>query len=478
MTTSTTRSTTPNTTPTTTPLRDGADAGWLPLAVLLTGTFLVVLDFFIVNVALPSLQHDLHTTDTAIEWIVAGYGLTFGALLMAAGRFGARWGRRRVYLAGVALFVVASAGCGVAPGIDTLVVARLAQGVGAALLAPLVLALIGDLYDGPRRLRALGIYATVMGVAAACGQLIGGLLITLDPAGLGWRSVFLVNVPVGVAVLALGRRALPASRGDAGTPIDLPGVALLAGGITAVLLPLLEGRQSGWSAWIWICLAAGVAILAVLARRTVVAAARGAQPLVDPAAFAAAAVRRALACQALLFCGMASYFLVLALYLQVGLGLGALASGAVFTAVAAPYMLGTSKAAVLVARFGRAAVALGAAAFGAGHLLILAGIAAADGSVAALLPGLVLGGVGMGVCLSALVATVMAQVPAVHAATVSGAMSTVQQLGNAGGVALIGVVFFAGPDVTLGFERSIGALGGAMALLALVAALPARQHRD
>jgi EmrB/QacA subfamily drug resistance transporter len=472
------------TTSTTLPIGRRADGsstthtGWLPLAVLLTGIFLVVLDFFIVNVALPSLQQDLHTDDTAIEWIVAGYGLTFGALLMAAGRFGARWGRRRVYLCGVALFVAASAACGVAPGVDALIAARLVQGVGAAMLAPLVLALIGDLYDGPRRLRALGIYATVMGVAAASGQLLGGLLIALDPAGLGWRSVFLVNVPVGAAVLVLGRRLLPASRGDSSTRIDVTGVALLAVAITAILLPLLEGRQSGWAAWIWVCLAAGLLLLAVLARRSLTVAGRGGQPLVDPVAFTAPAVRRGLVCQAVLFCGMASYFLVLALYLQAGLGLGPLASGVVFTAVAVPYMVGTSKAGLLVERLGTRAVALGAAAFALGHLLLLAGVGEAGGSVAALLPGLVIGGAGMGVCLSALVATVMAGVSPEHAATVSGALSTVQQVGNAVGVALIGVVFFAAPDVRIGFEHSLDALAGAMALLAAVAALPARQGRD
>src|SRR6478735_10162616 len=165
-----------------------------PLSVLLTGIFLIVLDFFIVNVALPSVQHDLAVDDTALEWLVAGYGLAFGGLLLVASRIADRWGRRRMFCLGIALFVATSAICGMASTPDLLLAARVAQGAAAAAIMPTVLALIGDVYDGPHRVRALSAYATVMGVAAASGQLIGGLLIEADILGLGWRSIFLVNV--------------------------------------------------------------------------------------------------------------------------------------------------------------------------------------------------------------------------------------------------------------------------------------------
>src|SRR4051794_36741739 len=170
---------------------------WLPLPVLLAGTFLIVLDFFIVNVAMASMQRDLHAGATAVEWVVAGYGLTFAVFLLAAGRLGDRIGRRRMFACGVGLFTVASLLCGVAPSASLLVEARLLQGVGGAMISPSVLALIGTLYAGADRARAIGLYATVMGLAAAGGQLVGGVLLQVDVLALGWRTVFLINVPVG-----------------------------------------------------------------------------------------------------------------------------------------------------------------------------------------------------------------------------------------------------------------------------------------
>src|SRR3954451_12325775 len=238
-----------------TPHPTGKEPGAAPLAVLLTGTFLIVLDFFIVNVALPSIQQDLNVDATALEWLVAGYGLAFGALLLPASRWGDRYGRRRVFGIGVALFVLASAACGLAPGTPTLLLARLLQGAAAAAIGPTVLALIGDVYSGATRVRALGTYATVMGVAAASGQLVGGLLIHLDVAGTGWRAIFLVNVPIGLAALAAAPRLLPDTRVP-GAPRGDPLEALLVvGALSALVLPLVEGQRQGWPLWTWACLA-------------------------------------------------------------------------------------------------------------------------------------------------------------------------------------------------------------------------------
>ncbi|HWU20049.1 MAG TPA: MFS transporter [Nocardioides sp.] len=455
------------------PAAETAGPGPLPLAVLLGGTFLVVLDFFIVNVALPQLQTDLHAGESGLEWVVAGYGLSFGALLMAVSRLGERWGRRRMYAAGVLVFVIASALCGAAPTIGVLVAARVVQGVGAAMLAPMVLALIGDVYQGPARLRALGTYSTVMGVAAAGGQLVGGLLIQADPAGLAWRSVFLVNVPLGLLVLVAVPRVLPRVPADRSARVDVPGLVLATAATTAVILPLLEGRRLGWPLWTWVSLAAGALLAAAFVRWSAGMVARGGTPLFDPAAFASSAVRRGLVGQILLFCGMASFFLVLALYLQVGRGLSPLASGTVFTPMALAYMAGTRRASALVARYGARAVAGGAVLFTLGHLLLLAAVEVEGegGSVLALVPGLVVAGLGMGICLSALVGSVMGAVPPVHAATVSGTLSTVQQLGNSIGVALIGLVFFgaAAHGIDVAFVRSLACLAAGTAVLAVLA---------
>lgn len=452
---------------------------WLPLAALLSGTFLVVLDFFILNVALPSIQGDLGAGPSSLEWLVAGYGLTFGGLLMAVGPVSQRWGRRRMYVAGVVVFVVASVLCGVAPDIGSLIAGRLIQGVGAAMLAPMVLALIGDLYEGPQRVRAMSGYATVMGLAAALGQLIGGALIRADVAGLGWRGVFLVNVPVGLAILVAAPRVLPAARTRTRAPLDLVSLTLVVVSSAAVLLPLLEGRRLGWPAWTWASLVAGAVLATWLVLRTRALPARGGHPLVDPAAFRSSAVRGGLLAQALLFCGMASYFLVLGLYLQVGHGLGPLASGSVFTVMAVTYMVGTRRAAALVTRFGGTALPVAALVFAAGHVLTYVAVEfiGTTGSVLWLAPGLALSGLGMGVCLSSLVAIVMAGVEPVHAAAVSGSLSTVQQLGNALGVALIGLVFFGEHRIDVAFTHSVAWLVGGTVALAVVTARLGRSAR-
>jgi MFS family permease len=244
----------------TTPLARDKDleaiSSWSALAVLMAGTFVIVLDFFIVNVALPSMQAELHAAASTIEFVVAGYGLTFAAFLFVAGRIGDRIGRRRTFPVGIGLFTLASLACGTAPDTEVLIVARLLQGVAGALISPNVLAIIGVVYRGPARIRALTTYGLVMGIAALGAQLIGGVLMQLDLGGLGWRTVFLINLPVGAAALALAPRFVPESRAELVTRIDLPGTVLITAAITAVVLPLVEGPHQSWPAWTFVRLAA------------------------------------------------------------------------------------------------------------------------------------------------------------------------------------------------------------------------------
>jgi EmrB/QacA subfamily drug resistance transporter len=454
------------------------EPGWGPLAVLMAGIFLVVLDFFIVNVALPSMQHDLHASDSGLEWVVAGYGLTFSALLIAVTRLGDRWGRRRMFSWGIALFVVASAACGAAPTMELLVAARLAQGVAGAMVSPMVLALIGDVYAGPRMPKAIGIYSMVMGLAAATGQLIGGVLIHLDLADSGWRAIFWVNVPIGLVAVALAPRLLPDRRNEAaqtGKGIDALELLLATTTLTALLLPLLEGRRLDWPLWTWLSLAGAVVagVLTVVRSRALLS--RGKRPLVEPEAFRSGTVRIAIACQALLFVGMASYFLVLALYLQNGRGLGALSSGAVFTLVAVPYMIGTGSQRRLGALLGRWTVPAGAGMFALGHIALLGAVAeeGVAGSLVDLFPGLALAGFGMGIALTALIDAAMGTVDPAHAGAVSGVLSTAQQVGNALGVAVVGMVFFGAVDggYAHALELSLVVLAGTTAAVALLGTL-------
>jgi EmrB/QacA subfamily drug resistance transporter len=443
----------------------------LALPVILTGTFMVVLDFFIVNVALPSMRSGLHASATALQWVVAGYALTSAVLLMASGRLGGRFGRRRVFTAGLALFTVSSAACGIAPSAGFLVVARLVQGGAAALLMPNVLALIAVLYPGPERARALSIYGMVMGVAAAGGQLLGGALVQSDLAGLGWRTVFLINLPIGLAALVLVGRSVPESRDPDAGGLDLAGTALITAALAALVLPLIEGRQLHWPVWTIACLAATPLLLAelVVHLRRRRAAARPA--LVDLGLLRRRAVSAGLGAQAVFWCGQASFFLVLALYLQSGRGLSALDAGLVFTILAVAYLGGSALAPQLTIRHGRRVLATGAATLATGHIALVAAVAAVGtgGSIVALVPGLVLVGAGMGLGITPLATIVLGAAGPEAAGPASDLLATVQNVGNAVGVAVVGIVFFG--RVAHGYANAFGWSEAilAVALVAVVA---------
>jgi EmrB/QacA subfamily drug resistance transporter len=426
-------------------LRSGAASSrWLPLPVVLAGTFMVVLDFFIVNVALPSMQSQLHASDGAIEWVVAGYALTSAIFMVTGGRLGDQWGYLRVFCLGLALFTLASAGCGAAGAPTELVVSRLLQGVAAALLTPSVVSLIGVLYTGRDRLRALSAYGTTMGFAAAGGQLIGGALIALNPLGLGWRACFLINVPVGLAALAMAPRLIPASPRRPHVRLDLIGTLLATGLLTVIVLPLVEGRQHGWPAWTWISLASIPALTVCFAAHQYRLGRRGGNPLVDLNMFRARSFSAGLVTQLCFWAGQASFFVVLALYLQQGRGLHALPAGLVFTILAAAYLVASAVSPRLAARQGRIVIGGGAVVLAAGHLLLLGAVAdiGVRGSLAALVPGLLLVGAGMGLVLAPLASTILTTVEPDRAGAASGMLSTMQNVGNALGVAVTGVIFF------------------------------------
>jgi EmrB/QacA subfamily drug resistance transporter len=445
---------------------------WAPLPVVLAGTFMVVLDFFIVNVALPSIQHDLHASGGAIEWVVAGYALTSAVFLITAARLGDQIGRRRMFSSGLGLFTLSSAACGMAGTPAVLVAARLMQGTGAALLMPNVLSIIGVTYSDSDRARALGAYGLVMGVAAVCGQLIGGVLVQLDIAGLGWRSCFLINVPVGALALGLAPRFVPESRAEHRSGLDLAGTMLVTAGVTALVLPLVEGRQHGWPLWTWISLAAAPLLLLAFASHQRRLMRRGGTPLVAPVLFRARSFTAGLLTQLAFWCGQASFFLVLALYLQQGRGLSALHAGLVFTILAVAYVVASAQAPVLTERHGRRLLAAGALVLAAGHGLLLGAVAdmGVGGSIWPLVPGLLMIGVGMGLLIVPLTTTILSGIDPEHAGAASGALATMQNVGAALGVAITGAIFFGA--LHAGYAHALElSLAQLAALLLVVAAL-------
>src|SRR5919197_6067690 len=448
---------------------------WAALLLLLAGAFMVVLDFFIVNVALPSIAVRLHAGESSLEWVVAGYGLTFAAFLITAGRLGDELGRRRVYAIGLGLFTAASAACGLAPSPTTLVLARALQGAAGAVLMPQVLSIIGVTYRGEDYVRALSAYGVALGLAAVGGQVIGGALVQ---TGLGCRGCFLINVPIGLAALLLTPRLVPESRSPLRGRIGVTSAIVLATGLVAVLLPLIEGRQHGWPAWTWISLATAPAILAAFVRQQGQIRRRGEIPLVDLGLFRERSFSAGVLTQLFLASAQASFFVYLALYLQNGRGLSPLEAGGVFTILAAAYVVVSGPAPGLTARFGRSVVSAGGACLAAGLLLLAlaVGDAGLGGSILACVPGLLLVGAGIGLCFTPLTSTVLGAVNPDSAGAASGAMSTMQQVGYALGVAITGLIFFGvGHDLARAFELSVLQLSAlAIGIVAMSRLLPPR----
>lgn len=463
--------------------RDGAPAGermsWGPLLVLLGGTFMTILDFFIVNVAVPSMQDGLGASRPAVQMVVAGYGFTFAVGLITGGRLGDLHGSRRVFTIGLVVFSVASAACAASPSADALIAARLAQGVGAALLTPQVLAMLSRLYTGRQRAAAFAVYGTVLGLSGVFGQLIGGALIQADVWGLGWRVIFLINVPIAVLLLAATRRVVPAVRPDGGARLDLPGTFLLSGAVAAFVLPVAEGREYGWPLWTWLSLVASALLFTgfLMQQRRSVAAGR--DPLVHPALFGQRGFGPGLAVTLVFLMASGSLFFILALYLQQGRGMSALASGVLFVAVGVGFFAGLLRSAALAARFGgRNALTAGTVLATVGYLTlaVTAREAGVAGSVEWLVPGLVVVGLGLGLVLAPLSGVVLEGVAPRYAGAAAGVLSTAQELGGVLGVTLVGAVFYSalGNADGAGFGHAFAAGSGACAVLALVACLVVR----
>jgi EmrB/QacA subfamily drug resistance transporter len=452
--------------------RSASMSQWLALPVILAGSFMVTLDFFIVNVAIPALQAELRASSATIQLIIAGYGLALAAGLITAGRLGDLYGRRRVFMWGLALFTGASLVCGLAPTVDVLILARVAQGLGASLLSPQALSMLGTTYTGATRSRAFMWYGMTLGLAASLGQLIGGLLIEADVAGLGWRACFLINLPVGAIALLLAPRLVPESFGDRGGRLDPPGVGLITLAMSALVLPLIEGRAQGWPLWTMLCLAASAPLFGLFVLHQRRRARDGRPPLVDLTIFRRRGFAAGNLATLLFFMGMASFFLIFTLYLQDGRGLGALASGAVFTQLGLGFFLASLASPRVERWLGRQTLALGAAVMAVSLTVLALEASGLDGSILWLSPALLADGAGMGLVLAPLTSRVLAGVPPAEAGAGAGILTTTQQIANALGVALIGNLFYneVGAGAAAAFPRAFALCLVALALLVLAVA--------
>src|SRR5689334_10886635 len=448
----------------------------LVLAVVLIGQFMAVLDASIVNVAAPSIHAVLHASGASLQLVVAGYTITYAVLLVTGARLGDILGHRRVFLGGLVLFTLASLGCGLAGTAGELIALRLIQGAGAAVMIPQVLSLIQRTHAGPDpkpRARAMSLYSAVLAGGAVVGQLVGGLLISANLFGSSWRPVFLVNVPVGAALLAVGARALPHGKGEPGRTLDLSGLMLLTPAVLAFVLPLVLGQPEHWPLWGWILMAASIPLVGtfVLAERRV--AGTGGTPLIPGRVLRVPGVPVAIAALFTVMIIFSGFFFTLALHLQDGLGYTPLRAGLTFAPTAAAFALVSLNWRRLPARWHGALIVGGFVTF----TVTIAGLAwvlhsGGTGGAAIYLIGAITGA-GMAAAFSPLMTRVLMSVPVELAADATGVVVTVNQLGLLVGVATFGTLYLnlAGrlPGHALSAFRHVSAHAEAVTFLALAA---------
>ncbi len=440
---------------------------WLILPVVLTAAFMAIVDVFIVNVATPSIETSLHASPDELQWLVAVYVLAYALGLITGGRLGDIYGRRRCFQLGLAGFTVASALCGAAPTPGVLLGARFLQGISAALMFPQMLSVIQVEFPPEERARCFAFLGGVQGAGAIVGQILGGGLISLDVLGLGWRSVFLINVPVGIAALIAARRIMPESRSPNARRLDLGGVVLGSIALALVVFPLVEGRQAGWPWWVPVAFAGAVPAAALWLWHERRVSARGGSPLVELSLFRERGFRIGVGL-VLMFWMVTSFFLLVGLYFQDGLGYSPLASGLLFTPLALIFVTASLNTGRLTFIPHDRLLAGGALMVSAGLVFAAVAVAGTGSALPAvpLMLSFALIGSGNGLFMPTAVTAVLRRIPSEDAGSASGVLSTAQQVGNALGVTIAGTAFFS----ELGSRAGAAAYGDALAAGTLVAA--------
>ena len=414
----------------------GLPGRWRALTVSLAAAFMTLLDVSIVNVALPSIERDLGASAASVQWVISGYALAFGLVLVPAGRLGDVLGRRRMFLIALSAFVATT---------GLLIAARLLQGVAGGMLLPQSSGLIQELFSGAERGRAFGFLGATVGLATAAGPVIGGLILATFAGPDGWRWIFYVNLPIGLVALALAARLLPAAPRAAwrGLHLDLVGSLLLGAGVLSLLLPLVDATDGGLTR-LWPLFGLAVVLLAGFAWWEARTAMRGRQPLLDPQLAHVSGYAPGLAIGSLYFLGFTGIWLVLALFFQDGLGYSPLRSGLAVT----PFALGVAASAVvagrLVGRVGRWLTVSGLTTTVVGltaTALVLRHVGGDRAALAAAGP-LLLAGLGGGMVTSPNVTLTLEAVPVRMAGAAGGALQTAQRIGAAIGTALLASLFY------------------------------------
>ncbi|MDB5169166.1 MAG: drug resistance transporter, EmrB/QacA subfamily [Candidatus Saccharibacteria bacterium] len=417
----------------------------LALVVVSMGFVIDLLDNTIVNVAIPTIQSNLGASYAMIQWILAGYAMTFALLLITGGRMGDVFGYKKLFLGGVAGFTLASLLSGLAVNPTMLVVSRLFQGSMAALMVPQVMSLMQVMYKPEERGAINGLFGALGGLAASLGPVIGGLLIKVNVAGLSWRPLFLINIPVGILTLLAGFKYLPDGKSSHPLKLDLVGTGIVLVAMTLLVFPLIQGRELGWPLWAYLMLAASIPAFAIFAKWQKVKNRRDGSPLIAPSLFEKRSFAAGLGINMIFEAAMLGFFLTFTLVLQIGLGFSAI--HAALTGLPVALGIGFTMATFgqkVIPALGRRAIWIGTTIMSLGLFilsLVLHHYAFATASWQ-LIPGQLMVGIGMGFVFASLFAVVLSGVDVKHAGSASGILNAIQQVGGAIGIALIGVVFF------------------------------------
>ncbi|MBN3931621.1 MFS transporter [Streptomyces verrucosisporus] len=440
------------------------------MSTVMIGMFMAIMDSFIVVVAGPGIQADLGASASELQWVLAGYQLSYAVFMITGGRIADLYGRRRVFVLGAAVFTLSSIACAVAAGPAALIGARIVQGLGAALMVPQVYAIVTLTVSPRNRHRVFGVLGVVIGMATVSGQLVGGLLIGADLFGSGWRSVFWVNVPIGVITILSALKYVPESRAQRARKLDVPGVLVLSAALLLLICPLIQGRDAGWPWWTWACFAGGAAAFALFAALERGVDRRGGEPLIEPSLFSQRSFSLGVVLVLAVYALLTSYYLSLSVSMQDGLGMSALGSGLVYTPAAVTFFVCSMVAGRIVPKYGRRVLEVGAIVLAAGYLTTAVVLLSGPRLTPLLvIPTLMLQSVGGGLLVTPLLNTVLARIDPRAAGMASGSLSTAQQVGGALGVAVVGAVFFHSFHTGAATGDEVGAAGHAFALTSLAA---------
>jgi EmrB/QacA subfamily drug resistance transporter len=414
------------------------------MGILIFASFMDLLDVTIVQVALPTIREDLGATAAQLEWIVSGYMLAFAVVLVTGGRLGDILGRQRTFLIGVAGFTIASVIASLSATGDLLVAARVIQGAFAALMVPQGLSTLQALYTPKERAPMYGIIGGVSGLAAVIGPVLGGWLVSADIAGLGWRSIFLLNVPIGIAIFALAVRHVPNTKSPNPLRLDILGVVLLSGALLGILYPVVEGRALDWPSWLWLVAGAGVALAVAFVLVERAKERRDGSSLLPLSLFANRGFSAGLVTQASFQGAMNAFTVAWIIYMQAALGFDAFAVGLIMLPFSLGAFLGVGAAIPLATKVGKPIVSLGALvqAGGIAWAVAIMNDRGTDLTGWDILLPLTLTGFGLGLLVVPLIDIALANVPLRDAGAASGTYGTFQQIGAAVGVAIAGTVFF------------------------------------